>query len=91
MFIKTTAAQIRFLLKRNGAIITFFILLAMVLFNFISNVLVFQGKDVVEIHGWRLLRFVCDSIPRFPPKCKAERPGRAVKTVRPGKEAGDFF
>ena len=56
MFIKTTAAQIRFLLKRNGAIITFFILLAMVLFNFISNVLVFQGKDVIEMyHPMKLL------------------------------------
>ena len=56
MFIKTTAAQIRFLLKRNGAIIPFFILLAMVLFNFISNVLVFQVKDVVEMyHPMKLL------------------------------------
>lgn len=56
MFIKTTAAQIRFLLKRNGAIITFFILLAMVLFNFISNVLAFQGKDVIEMyHPMKLL------------------------------------
>lgn len=56
MFIKAVAAQIRFLLKRNSAIITFFILLAMVLFNFISNVLTFQGKDVVEMyHPMKLL------------------------------------
>ena len=56
MFVKATAAQIRFLLKRNSAIITFFILLAMVLFNFISNVVAFQGKDVVEMyHPMKLL------------------------------------
>ena len=56
MFVKATAAQIRFLLKRNSAILTFFILLAMVLFNFISNVLAFQGKDVVEMyHPMKLL------------------------------------
>lgn len=56
MFVKATAAQIRFLLKRNSAILTFFILLAMVLFNFISNVVAFQGKDVVEMyHPMKLL------------------------------------
>lgn len=56
MLLKAAAAQIRFLLKRNGAIITFFILLAMVLFNFITNVLTFQGKDVVEMyHPMKLL------------------------------------
>lgn len=56
MFIRTTVAQIRFLLKRNSAILTFFILLAMVLFNFISNVVAFQRKDVVEMyHPMKLL------------------------------------
>lgn len=56
MFIKAAAAQIRFLLKRNSAIIAFFILLAMILTNFISNVLTFQGKDVIEMyHPMKLL------------------------------------
>ena len=50
MFFKATKTQIVFLLKQKSAIFTFFIFLAIVLLNFIQNVIDFQGMDVVEMY-----------------------------------------
>lgn len=56
MLFKATAEQTAFLLKRKGAVCVFYVLLVMVIANFIGNVLNFQGRDVVEMyHPMRLL------------------------------------
>ena len=47
MFLKTTASQIYFMLQRKSSLIIFYILLVMVLVNFTSNVVMFQGTDIV--------------------------------------------
>lgn len=53
---KTIIAQTRFLLRQKAALITFYILLAMVLANFAGNVIVFQGTDVIAMyHPMKLL------------------------------------
>lgn len=48
--IKEIRHQTLFALKRIPAIGAFFILLAIVLFNFVSNIFAFQGSDVVEMY-----------------------------------------
>lgn len=50
MFWRITLEQTRFLLKRKGALLTFYILLALVLSNFIQNVLAFEGRDIVNMY-----------------------------------------
>lgn len=56
MFIKATKSQMVFMLKQKGTVFVFYALLIMVIFNFISNVLIFQGHDVVNmIHPMKLL------------------------------------
>lgn len=56
MFWRATFSQMRMLLKKKEAIGVFCILLIAVLCNYISNVLVFQGTDVVEMfHPMKLL------------------------------------
>lgn len=48
--IKEIRHQTLFALKQIPAIGAFFILLAIVLFNFVSNIFAFQGSDVVEMY-----------------------------------------
>lgn len=56
MIFKVTVSQTAFLLKKREAVCVFYVLLILVVANFIDNVLYFQGKDVVEmIHPMRLL------------------------------------
>jgi len=56
MLFKVTISQTNFLLKKREAICVFYVLLIMVLLNFIGNVLYFQGMDIVEmIQPMRLL------------------------------------
>ena len=50
MFFRSTLTQISFLLRRKGALAAFYILLFMVLSNFIGNVLAFQGLDVIQMY-----------------------------------------
>lgn len=56
MFWKITILQVRDLLRKKEAMIVFYILLGLVLYNFVENVLDFQGKDVLEMyHPMKLL------------------------------------
>lgn len=56
MFLKVTASQVKFMLRQKNARIVFYILLVMILTNFISNVLMFQGMDVINMyHPMKLL------------------------------------
>lgn len=56
MFWKSTIAQTRYLLRRKGAILVFYVLLGMVIFNFINNVVAFQGRDITNMyHPMKLL------------------------------------
>lgn len=48
--IKAIRHQIKFALQQNATIITFYVLLSIVLLNFVENVLCFQGWDVVEMY-----------------------------------------
>lgn len=50
MFWRTTISQTGYLLRKKNAVIVFYILLAMVLFNYISNVVAFQGRDVLNMY-----------------------------------------
>lgn len=50
MFYKAIKTQTISLLRQKGAIITFYILLAIVLANFIENVMDFQGMEIVEMY-----------------------------------------
>ena len=50
MFYKATKAQTVSLLNRKGSICTFLLLLAMILYNFISNVNTFEGRDICEMY-----------------------------------------
>ena len=53
---KATIIQTRFMLKQKTALITFYILLAMVLANFAGNVIAFQGTDIIAMyHPMKLL------------------------------------
>lgn len=61
MLIKATLSQTAFLLKKRGAVCVFYILLLMVIGNFLGNVLYFQGEDITEMfHPMRLLLLSCD-------------------------------
>ena len=54
--LKLILAQTRFLLKQKAAVFTFYILLTIILVNFVSNVLAFQGSDIVYMyHPMKLL------------------------------------
>lgn len=56
MFLQATKSQTGFMLKQKSATLVFYALLIMVLLNFLSNVLKFQGSDVIEmIHPMKLL------------------------------------
>lgn len=46
---KIISYQVRFTLKQKPALISFYLLLTVILLNFTSNVLAFQGSDVVEM------------------------------------------
>lgn len=48
--IKAIKHQTSFILKQNTALIVFYILLAIAFFNFSSNVLTFQGSDIIEMY-----------------------------------------
>lgn len=50
MVLKSTLSQTSSLLKKKGAVCVFFLLLVMVLSNFINNVIYFQGTDIVEMY-----------------------------------------
>lgn len=50
MFWRTTISQTGYLLRKKNAVIVFYVLLAMVLFNYISNVVAFQGRDVLNMY-----------------------------------------
>lgn len=47
MILKATIAQTAFILKKKEAACVFYILFVMVIYNFIENVLTYQGKDVI--------------------------------------------
>lgn len=56
MLLKATMSQMVFMLKKKGTICVFYILLFMVLTNFLCNVLEFQGNDVLQMyHPMKLL------------------------------------
>lgn len=56
MFFRSVVVQTRSCLKQSGSIITFLILLAFVLQNFILNVQTYQGDDVLSmVHPMKLL------------------------------------
>ncbi len=56
MILEAALAQTKFMLKKKSAVCVFFILFIMVIINFISNVIYFQGRDVLEMyHPMRLL------------------------------------
>lgn len=50
MFWKVTISQVNHLLRKKEAICVFCILFAMIIYNFLSNVFLFQGIDVVEMY-----------------------------------------
>lgn len=50
MLLKATISQTALLLKKKEAVCVFYILLTMVIINFIGNVLCFQGMDVLEMY-----------------------------------------
>lgn len=50
MLFKTTKSQTLFLLKQKEAILVFYLLLIMVLINFMNNVITFQGKDIIRMY-----------------------------------------
>lgn len=64
MFFKATRTQTVFLLRQKGAIFTLYILLAIVLSNFIENVMDFQGMEIVEMyHPMKLLLLSYNKVP----------------------------
>ncbi len=50
MIFKATIAQTVFLLKKKESVGVFYVLFFLVIVNFISNVLCFQGRDIVEMY-----------------------------------------
>lgn len=46
MFLRATVSQVNFMLKQKKTIIIFYVLLAMVLANFVMNVFLFRGTDI---------------------------------------------
>lgn len=65
MLWKAAISQTKNLLKRKEAIFTFYILLIMVLVNFLGNVLAFQGSDVVEMYHPMKLLFLSYNITNY--------------------------
>lgn len=50
MFWKVTISQTKYLLKKKEAMLVFLLLFGLVIYNFIGNVLAFQGSDVVVMY-----------------------------------------
>lgn len=50
MFLKATVSQGKFMLRQKNTSIVFYILLAMVLVNFVTNVLMFRGMDSLAMY-----------------------------------------
>lgn len=48
--LKAIKHQTSFMLKQNTALVVFYILLVIVFFNFVSNVLTFQGSDIIKMY-----------------------------------------
>lgn len=48
--IKVIRSQAAFAIKQKAAVLTFYLLLAIVLLNFATNVFVFQGRDIIEMY-----------------------------------------
>lgn len=48
--IQVIKSQVAFAMKQRAAILTFYLLLALMLLNFVTNVFAFQGSDVVEMY-----------------------------------------
>ena len=59
MLIKVIKKQTIFLLKQKEASLTFILLLAVVLGNYITNVLTFRGTDVSQMYQPREYPKVC--------------------------------
>lgn len=65
MFWRAAVSQTGILLKRKEAVITLYILLGMVLFNFIKNVLAFQGSDILSMYHPMKLLFLSYDITNY--------------------------
>lgn len=50
MLIKATYAHVRFMLRRKNAKLTFFLLFALMLLNYVNNVLSFRGSDIIAMY-----------------------------------------
>lgn len=50
MIFKATISQTAFMLKKKESVCVFYVLFFMVIINFISNVLYFQNRDIVEMY-----------------------------------------
>ena len=48
--LKIIKHQTSFILRQNMSLAVFFVLLSIVFFNFRSNVLAFQGSDIIEMY-----------------------------------------
>lgn len=56
MLFRATISQTAFMLKKKESVCVFYVLLFIVIINFISNVIYFQGRDIVEMyHPMKLL------------------------------------
>lgn len=49
MLVRHTRSQIAFLLRQKEAVLTLWVLMLLVLFNFWENCQMFQGKDLLEL------------------------------------------
>lgn len=50
MFFRATKSQTFFLLKQKETIFVFYFLLSMVILNFVTNVLAFHGRDIIQMY-----------------------------------------
>ena len=48
--IQVIESQVAFAMKQKAAILTFYLLLALMLLNFVTNIFAFQGSDVIEMY-----------------------------------------
>ena len=56
MLFRATISQTVFMLKKKESVCVFYILFFIIIINFISNVIYFQGRDIVEMyHPMKLL------------------------------------
>lgn len=56
MIFRATVSQTAFILRKKGSVCVFYVLLYLVLANFIENILAFQGRDVMRmVHPMRML------------------------------------